>query len=149
MDNIHPTRTSTQTLERILSSIAVAICLIECLWIGQALSHQQPIWPLPSMYLVEAGLVSIICWLGVMRSDTTSSTFSVSLVWAMVGVLAAFVAMGVWSIGFLFIPVTLLFAITAILIDHRQNNSILLHLGVGALSALTQVALMLFVVRFI
>lgn len=149
MDNIDPTKTSTQTLERILSGIAVAICLVECLWIGQVLSHQQPIWPFPALYLVEACLVSIICWLSVMRSGTSSSSFSASVVWAIVGVLAAFVAMGVWSIGFLFIPVTLLFVITAILVDYRQNNSTLLHLGVGALAALTQVALMLFVVRFI
>jgi len=149
MTNIAPTQTSTQILERILSSIAVAICLIECIWLGQALSHQQPVWPLPAMYLIEAGIVSLICWLSVLYSGAKPSSFSASVTWAAIGILVAFVIMGLWSIGLLFIPVTVLFFITAILIDIRQNNSVILHLGVGALAALAQVALMLFVIRFI
>lgn len=149
MDNTTPVKKSTRLLERILSGTAIAVCLIECLWIGRALSQQQPIWPLPAFYLIEVGIVSIICWLSILRSGATSSLFSPSVTWAMVGVLAAFVVMGLWSIGLLFVSVTLLFAIATILVDYRQNNSIFLNLGVGALAALVQVALMLLALRFV
>jgi hypothetical protein len=149
MNNINPTKTSTQTLERALSSTAAAVCVIECLWVGQALSHQQPIWPLPALYLIEIGIVSLICWLSVLYRGAKPSSFSASVAWAAIGLLTAFVVMGLWSIGLLFVPVTALFIITAILVDHRQNSPIFLHLGVGALAALAQVALMLFVIRII
>ncbi len=87
MDDSAPAKTSTQTLERILSSTAVAICLIECIWIGQVLSHQQPIWSLPALYLVEACIVSLICWLSILYGGAARSSFSASLTWAAIGII--------------------------------------------------------------
>ena len=149
MDDIPHSKTSTQNLERVLSGIAAALCLFGCLWVGQTLSHTQPIWPLPALYLFEAALVSILGWLAVLKSGASSSPFSAPAIWAAAGILAAFVVIGLWSIGLLFVPVSALFFITAILVDHRQKNSIFLHLGIGALAAAAQIALMLFIVRFL
>jgi hypothetical protein len=66
-----------------------------------------------------------------------------------VGVLFAFVIMGAWSVGFLFLPVAGLFAVTAVLSDRRQHEKLVFHLGAGLAAAVAQASLMLFVIRLL
>jgi hypothetical protein len=149
MGNHHPAGTSTRAIERVLSGLGLAICLIQCAWIAQQLSQQRPIAPLTASYLVEVGLVSGLFWAAVERSGSPSSTYSSLVAWAAVGVLTGFIVMGLWSIGSLFIPVDLIFIVTAILANRRRNESIRLHVGVGVLAAIAQASVMLFIVRSI
>ena len=141
--------TTTRPLEQFLAIVGTAVCLIVCARIWQVLSGAQPMWPLPGLYLLEMIVVSLIGMLGILTGDSEQSTLAGSLAWAAAGALTAFVAMGAWSIGFLFLPVALIFMITAILADRRRRRNLVVHLGVGVMAAIAQVALMLAAIRLI
>lgn len=140
---------STRNLERILAVIGTAVCLVVSILIWQVLSVQQTMWPLPDLYLLEmpaACLLGIWC---IWSSGSGLSSLRGYLVWLIVGILFAFVIMGAWSVGFLFVPVAGLFAVTAVLSDLRQHEKLVFHLGAGLAAAVAQAALMLFVIRLL
>ena len=142
-----PPTNSTRTLERLLAALAAAICLILCALIWQAVSAQQPMWPLPALYLLEMLAASILGVWDIWSGETRQHGAIVT--WVVTGILLAFVIIGAWSVGFLFIPVTGLLAISAVLSDRRLGRNLALHLGVGFAAALAQAALMLGVIRLL
>ena len=140
---------STRDLERILAVIGTAVCLIISILIWQVLSAEQPMWPLPDLYLLEmlaACLLGIWC---IWNSGSGASSLRGYLTWMVVGILFAFVIMGAWSVGFLFLPVAGLFTVTAVLSDLRQHEKLVFHLGAGLAAAVAQASLMLFVIRLL
>ncbi len=147
-DNSSPT-TSIRTLEFILALAASAICLIVCVYVWLVLRAQQPIWPLPGLYLLEMLAVSFLGLWSIGSNETRLSRLRGFLTWVTVGILFAFVVLGVLSVGFLFAPVAVLFTIAAILSDHRQGHSLVAHLGIGLVAAVAQAALMLVVIRWL
>jgi len=147
MQTIPPRITSTRTLERFLSGLGVAVCLIVCLRTWQVFNDQQPLWPLPALYLLEMIAVSLIGWLSLYDHGSGPSPLVGALPWVTVGILAAFAVMGAWSIGFLFFPVALLFVISAVLSDRRRGQPIAVHVGVCGVVALAQVGLMVLVIQ--
>ncbi len=149
MQDISPHKPSTRKLERLLAVIGTAICLIVSAGIWVVFSAQQPMWPLPDLYLLEMFVASILGTWGIWSTESRLSPLRGILIWVVVGVLFAFVIIGAWSIGFLFTPVAGLFAIAAILSDLRQGHNLVVHLGVGLAAALAQAALMLAVIRFL
>ncbi len=100
-------------------------------------------WPLPGLYLVEMVALSAIAMFGIVRDISLGGIVT----WVVVGVFFAFVVMGAWSIGFLFLPVALIFAVTALLSDRRQ--SIVMHLGASVIAGIAQVTLMFIAIRLI
>ena len=106
-------------------------------------------WPLPDLYLLEMLAASFLGTWGIWNNDSKRSPLHGILIWAVVGVLFAFVIMGVFSIGFVFMPVAGLFAFAAILSDRRQAHNPIVHLGIGLAAALVQAALMLAAIRFL
>jgi hypothetical protein len=106
-------------------------------------------WPLPSLYLLEMIVVSFTGLFSLLKDDATHLAAVAVLTWVAVGMLAAFVVMGLWSIGLLFLPVAVIFVIAAILANRRQHRNLIVHVGVGVLAAIIQVALMLAVIRFL
>jgi len=149
MPDISPPTRSTRKLERLLAALAAAICLILCTLIWQVLSAQQPMWPLPALYLLEMPAASILGLWDIWSGETRPSPSGGIVTWAVTGILFAFVIIGAWSVGFLFIPVAGLFGIAAVLSDRRQGHNLVVHLGVGLAAALAQTALMLAVIRFL
>ena len=147
MQTIPPRITSTRILERFLSGLGIAVCVIVCLRTWQVISGQQPLWPLPALYLLEMIAASFVGWLSLYDRGLNPSPFVGALPWVTVGILAAFVAMGAWSIGFLFFPVALLFVISAVLSDRRRGQPIAVHVGVCGVVALAQVGLMVLVIQ--
>ena len=149
MQNISPRNVSTRTLERFLVVIGATVCLIvsTCIWL--VFSKQQVMWPLPDLYLLEMLAASALATFDILSNGLRQFSLRGILIWTAVGVLLAFVVMGAWSIGFLFAPVAGLFAIAAILSDRRHGRNLVVHLGVGSVAALAQVALMLAVIRFL
>ena len=141
--------TTTRSRERFLAIIGAASCLVISIRIWQVLSGQQPMWPLPSLYLLEMVAVGFAGTLGILKSDSSQSRLAGILTWAAVGVFAAFIVMGAWSIGLLFLPAGVLLLIAAILADRRRSLNSVMHLGVAAFAAIIQVALMLAVIRII
>ena len=149
MQGISSHTTSTRNLERFLAVIGTAVCLLVSAGLWRVFSAQQPMWPLPDLYLLEMLAASVLGMWCIWSSGSRQSPLRGFLIWAMVGVLFAFVIMGAWSVGFLFIPVAGLFAIAAVLFDRRQRYNLVVHLCVGLAAALTQSALMLTVIRFL
>jgi hypothetical protein len=147
MQDSSPQATSTRNLERLLSALAVAICLIVCALIWQVVSVQQSMWPLPALYLLEMLTASIMGLWDIWSSGTRQNGAIVT--WVVSGILSAFVIIGAWSVGFLFIPVAGLFAAAAVLSDRRQGRSLAVHLSVGLGAALAQAALMLGIIGLI
>jgi len=149
MQDISPHTTSARKPERFLAVIGTAICLIVSALIWQVFSRQQPMWPLPDLYLLEMLAASFLGTWAVWNNDSKQSPLRGILIWAMVGVLFAFVIIGSFSIGFFFMPVAGLFAIAAILSGRRQAHNMIVHIGVGLAAALAQAALMLAAIRFL
>jgi hypothetical protein len=141
--------TSIRTLEFILALTATTICLIVSVYVWSVLRAQQPIWPLPGLYLLEMPAVSILGLWSIGSNETRLSTLRGFLTWVTVGILFAFVVLGALSVGFLFAPVAILFAIAAILSDHKQGHNLVAHLGIGLVATLAQAALMLVVIRLL
>ena len=136
-------------IERYLAIIGTVICLIVVATIWQAISAQQPMWPLPGLYLVE---MLVVCALGtwsIWSIDSSQSPLRRILVWAVVGILFAFMFMGAFSVGFLFLPDAALFAIAAVLLDRKERHYQLLHIGVCLAAAIAQAVLMLVVIRLL
>lgn len=109
-----------------------------------AVSGYQPVWPLPGLYRVEMIVASVIAFLVVFWEDW----FSATKVWLMVGVLLAFVILGGWSVGPLFLPATWMFAIVRIGWNGRRAQDWLRSLGACAMAFVIQASLMVIVIRF-
>jgi hypothetical protein len=134
---------STRSLERFLAIVGVAVCAIISALIWQSVSAYQPMWPLPALYLLEMVALSFAAALGNARDSAAGGMVA----WGTIGAVLAFVVMGAWSVGFLFIPVAVLLAIAGILRDRRQRLNMAIHLGICAAAAIAQAALMLAAIR--
>ena len=106
-------------------------------------------WPLPDLYLLEISAVSILGLWSIGSNQTRLLTLRGFLTWVTVGILFAFMILGALSVGFLFAPVAILFAIAAILSDRRQGHNQVAHLGIGLVAAVAQGSLMLVVIRLL
>lgn len=131
-------RTATHALERFLAIVGVVICLIISLRVWQVVGDQQPMWPLPGLYLIEMVVLSVVATVGIARDVSRGG----AVTWAVVGVLCAFVVIGAWSIGLLFLPVALIFAGAAILSDREQRRSSVKHAEIAIAAGLMQAVLM-------
>jgi len=132
-------------LERFLAVIGAAVCLIVSVRVWQVVGDQQPMWPLPGLYVIEMIAVSCIGLLGIIRDDRSGAMMA----WISVGVLFAFVVMGAWSIGFLYLPAALLLVVAAVTADRRHRYRLSLHLVLVVIAAIAQVAVMLVAIRLL
>ena len=155
MQGTKPYAKTTRSYERFLAVVGAIVCVITCVRIWQVLQLDyspggpQPIWPLPGLYLLEMVAAGLIGAFSVVNAKAEQSPIWGAVTWAVAGVLVAFVVMGAWSIGLLFLPAALIFTIVAILSDRRRSQSIVVHLGIGVMAGLAQVAVMLAVVRWL
>jgi hypothetical protein len=146
MHNTAPSTITARSRERFLAVVGATVCLIVSVRIWQVLGSQQPMWPLPGLYVLELLAVSAVGMLGIFRDGSEQFASGATLTWAAVGVLFGFGVMGAWSIGLVYLPVAAIFLIAAIVSDRRRHQTSAAHVGVGVLAALAQVALMLAVV---
>jgi hypothetical protein len=143
MQDLPSQSSSTRKLERSLAVIGTALCLIVSAGVWYAISAQQAMWPLPALYLLEMPLASVLgLW-------SIWSSIRGILIWVVVGILFAFVVLGALSVGFLFLPVAILFAVAAVLFDRRLHSNLVVHLCVAVGAALLQAALMLTLIRYL
>jgi hypothetical protein len=134
-------------VERVLSIIGTVICLAAVIYVGWILSPYEPIWPLPGLYLVE--LVAV-CSLGTWetwRLGKSPVTWPGLFVWLGIGILYAFVVMGVFSVGLLFLPVAILFIIVGLNSARKAGYSLLSRCALGVTVAIAQSSMMLIIVR--
>jgi hypothetical protein len=102
-------------------------------------------WPLPGGYFVEVVALSIISAFTFVWCDVRYRVIT----WGADGVFSAFSILGAFSVGFLYLPVALIFAVISVTSDVRNKQNILMHLGVCLIAGIAQVALMFAVNRLI
>lgn len=143
MKKINPQGRS-QKIEVFLSGLGAAGCLLITYFIWSSLSPSQDMWLLPGGYFVELAAGAVICFWAYSRQYSRASTLS----WIYCGVLVTFIVLAGFTVGFLYIPVFLIFGGLSIysVIKHRQK--LLIKLGIFALFVLVQLALMLSLIRF-
>ena len=140
-DNLQRTL-APHPLERSLVMVGALGCLVITIIVWDSVSANQPMWPLPALYLIEVVALSGLAVIAFLRGGRAGSF----TLWAVVGILLAFSILGALSVGSLYFPTTLLFAVPAISYDLRNKQSIGAHLGTCILAAIAQAALMLAVI---
>lgn len=102
-------------------------------------------WPLPALYLIEVMVLSVAAAAAFVRDGRVGQIIS----WAAVGILAAFSILGMFSIGALYLPTTLMLVLVCVTRDLRNKLHLPLNIGVGLIAALLQAALMLTAARLL
>ncbi len=132
---------------KILGISGFVVCLITCLVIFQSLlsDPHQEIFPLPALYLLEMIVASLVAAIGTFKDGERWGR----VIWAAGGIIAAFVLMGAWSIGFLFIPTAIFVLITALLSRQRRHTQFLIGAIIYAGAFVTQIILMFAAIRIL
>ena len=130
-------------VERLLAAGSAGVCVILTATIWQLTSQQQPMWPLPALYLLEMVTASLVGLWGIIRTDTASS----AVAWAAAGAVLGFAIIGGFSVGFFYLPVAALLALAALWQARLAWRILPLHLGLALLAAVAQATLMLIVIR--
>lgn len=128
-----------ERIQRGLALLALLNCVIVPLWFSATLAAYQELFPLPFLYFVEIALTGIAAFWLVYQSDHRH------WLWALGGILLAFVVLGSFTIGLFLAPAFLLVSMLAVwqtAAAKRWRAALLLPVG-----ALAQSALMLLVIR--
>ena len=100
---------STSALERFLALLAAVVCLIITVVFWLSLSSYQSMWPLPGLYFIEIVTLSVVSAFLFIRGDPQGQF----LTWGAAGAIGAFSILAAFSVGFFYLPVALLFAISS------------------------------------
>jgi hypothetical protein len=93
-------------------------------------------------YLLEMGFVGVI----VLAVGLSRTSWGTSLVWAACGLTAAFAGATGFTIGSLYLPAAMLFALSGVLGDLSRPRALLRDLLIGAAAATVQLSFMALVV---
>ena len=135
--------TPPQLFERFLASLGFAACVVITNAVWSNVSAQQPMWPLPGLYFIELMLLGAMSAGLFLRGDWRRS----AVAWEVAGACSGFVVIGAWSIGLAYLPVAVLFGLTALASDRRAGHNIARHLGLYVIAGIAQAVLMLVAVR--
>jgi len=135
---------TTHPLERILAIVGATICLVVTVILWASIGALQSMWPLPGLYFLEMAVLSVVCVLLVFFNGDLRGRL---LLWGAVGIFIGFSILGAWSVGFIYLPVAIIFSVIAIRSDLRNKRHIAVHIGVCLIAGIVQVALMLAVIR--
>jgi hypothetical protein len=140
--HMHP-QVASRSIERFLAVTSMVVCLGTTAEIWQIFSPQQPMWPLPGLYLFEILLLTVAVVVVVVRDAGMGG----SVIWGSVGALVAFVFMAALSVGLLYVPVIVMLIVVGTLYLRRRKERFPIHLVLGGAAALAQAALMLATIR--
>ncbi len=129
----------SNSIKRWIALLALLNCIIGPLYFSTVLGAYQNMFPLPFLYFIEIILLGVA---GLWLVDQPTHNH---WIWALDGVLLAFVVLGVFSIGLLLVPAFLLLSMLALwqtTTNKRWRTALLL-----PAFALTQTALMLLLIR--
>ena len=136
---------TTKPFERYLAVVAAAGCVLISVAVWLTFSQVQPMWPLPALYLLEVIVMSVAA----AAASVVGGMVGEIITWATVGILAAFSILGMFSIGALYLPTTLMLMLVCVTRDVRNRLHLPLNIGVGLIAALLQAGVMLAVARLL
>jgi FtsH-binding integral membrane protein len=134
---------STHPIERFFAILSASFCLVLTILIWWSVSAQQPMWPLPALYLLEMLALSLLCAFSFFNADPLIKF----LTWGAVGIFIAFSILGAFSVGFFYLPIAIISTVISITWDIRNKQPIVAHLGVCLIAGMAQAAWMLAVIR--
>lgn len=141
MKKINPQEGSNR-IEVFISGVGSVVCILTTDLIWSSLAPVQGLWLLPGLYFVELMLGAVTCFLAYLRKVPQAAGFS----WAYSGLLIVFILLASFSVGFLYLPVLLIFGGLSIYSIFRRKPGLLKPLGIFLVSGLVQLALMLVLV---
>ena len=136
----------TFRVERSLSIIGTVFCVAAVLFVGWILIPYQPIWPLPALYLVELVMVCCLGTWDVWQLGNSKPIRQGLLVWLVIGILYAFVLMGIFSVGLLFLPTAVLFITAGFISARKVGYPLVSRFAFGVVAAAVQSGIMLFII---
>jgi hypothetical protein len=134
--------TNSSLLERLFAILAAIYCLVITILLWVSLSAQQSLWPLPALYFIELTFLSITGAMAFMRWNARGKTIT----WAVAGTISAFSFIAILTVGLIYQPIALIFAIISLTFDVRNKQPLLAHLGVFLLAGVVQAAIMFAVI---
>jgi hypothetical protein len=132
------------TAKRLLEWVAAVIGAANCVIIPLLFApNQQPLFPLPGLYLVEIALIGLLVLAAVILRPSWGGRAS----WIAAGILLPFVLLGGFTIGFLLIPAVIAFVLVGLL-SNASGGERAKQIGLLLLAAVLQGSLMLLLVLF-
>ena len=138
------TKTMGGRWELFLASLGALVCITITLVIWLDISQYQGTWLLPGSYFLELMAGGVICWILFLTKSHRASLVS----WIYSGLITGFMILASFSVGFLFLPVFLLFFGLSIYSDIKNHQKVLIHLGAFLVAAIVQAGLMVVIVGF-
>jgi hypothetical protein len=128
------------TVEWVLALVGAVNCVVIPFFFSQ---NQDPLFPLPGLYLIEIALLGILGLVSIMRDQVQNASYWGAIPWLVAGGLLAFVILGAWTIGLFLMPAMVAFLIAGILAGRRQSRKLSPHIGLFVLAAVVQAGIML------
>ena len=88
-----------RTAEWILGIAGALVCTAAAIMF----SSQDPLWPLPGLYLAKIGLAGLLA-LGAIAVGRNDSGLWAAVPWVASGIVLAFAILGAWTIGLFIAP---------------------------------------------
>ena len=120
--------------------LAVTSAVI-CIGTAMAFSQQEPLFPLPGLYLFEIGAAGIVGLTAIVKQGARRSGWSV-VPWIAAGILAAFAVLGIFSIGIFVAMAAATLLLAAVLVDQRLGAGPGGHVGAFLTAGIIQAGLM-------
>ena len=139
-----PRKSAVLWIDRILAAAAVLICLAVDVFVWLDISQQQPVWPLPGLYLLEIFGFSAAGAYGIYRTSLADGRFS-WLAWAASGVVLGLALVSAWSIGLLYLPVWAALLAAGVISARRRRTPVVGLFALHLFAALLQAGLILWV----
>ncbi len=128
-----------------LAAAGALVCLVTTYIVWRGIAQNQSMWPLPGLYLLETDILATLPLAGMLGR----LAFKNNLAWACAGALTGFCLLGAWSVGFFYLPVALLLALSGLAAGLAEHKNLLPGLVFFLAASAVQAALMLTVISFI
>jgi hypothetical protein len=142
MENSKPKDKSSR-FELFIAGLGAAACIAITVTIWISLVSYQSIWLLPGAYFLELMTGAILCILSFLYCFQRASLVS----WIYSGVLVVFIVLAGFTVGFLYIPVFIIFGGLSIYSDLKHKKPIFAHLGIFLCAGILQSGVMLAVIQ--
>lgn len=127
---------------RLVEWAAATVGAVNCVLVSVAfVQPNQPMFPLPGLYLIEVALLGLIVIAFVAARPRLDTRWN-AVPWVASGLLLTFVILGGFSIGFFLIPALIAFAVTGLMVDLQSAGFNARHLGFFLVAAVAQGAVM-------
>jgi hypothetical protein len=140
--NARPAASTRWLLEGLLAVLAAALSLVVTVRVWGAVGGQQPMWPLPALYLLEMVALPGATALLLLGGASARAT----LAWAAAGAMSAFSVLGAWSVGLFYAPVALLLLAAGLVAVLKAGGRIWADLAWAIAAAALQTVVMLAVI---